>query len=105
MRGASDTRARVIGLLLVWAVVFAASFIVPLFIPPTNVGFLSGFNRVVWWFWLQVAAFVVAIALAISIHRGRAQISSQLAWTGRAPAILQGIEMLAIGALIMRIIY
>ena len=105
MRSMSDARLQVIGIFVLWAIVFAASFIVPLFIPPTNVGFLSGFNRVVWWFWLQVAAFVVAIVLAVSIHKGRSQISSQLAWTGRAPVILQGIEMLAIGALIMRIIY
>ena len=105
MRSASDARSQVIGIFVLWVIVFAASFIVPLFIPPTNVGFLSGFNRVVWWFWLQVAAFVVAIALAISIHIGRAQISSRLAWTGRVPVILGGVEMLAIGALIMRIIY
>ena len=76
MRSTIDARLRVIGILLLWAIVFAASFIVPLFIRPTG-DFLRGFNRIEYWFWFQVAAFVVAIALAISTHIWRAVISSR----------------------------
>ena len=101
MRSRSDARSQVIGILLLWAIVFAASFIVPLFIPPTIEGFLSGFNRVVWWFWLQVAAFVVAIALAIFTHIWRSEISHRLKWTSRVPVMIGGVEMLAIAVLIV----
>ena len=58
MRSTSDARSRVIGILVLWAIVFAASFVVPLFIPATCQSFLCGFNRLAYWFWLQVAAFV-----------------------------------------------
>lgn len=101
MRSASDARSRVIGILLLWAIVFAASFVVPLFIRPTGESFFRGFNRIEWWFWLQVAAFVVAIALAVSTHIWRADISTRLAWSGRVPVILGGVEMLAIAVLIV----
>ena len=101
MRSASDARSRVIGIFLLWAIVFAASFAVPLFIRPTGEMFFRGFNRIEYWFWFQAAAFVVAIVLAISTLIWRAQISSRLAWTGRVPVILGGIEMLAIAVLVV----
>lgn len=105
MRSASDGRSLVIGILAVWAAVFVASFIVPLFIPPACQGFLCGFNRIEWWFWIQVAAFVVAIALAVAAHMWRADISHRLKWACRVPAIFGGIEMFAIGMFIFRITY
>ena len=101
MRSASDARTRVIGILLLWAAVFASSFIVPLFIRPTGESFFRGFNRIEWWFWLQVAAFAVAIALAIAAQMWRAEISRRLKWASRVPAILGGLEMLAIAVLIV----
>jgi hypothetical protein len=101
MRSTSDARSPVIGILLLWAIVFAASFIVPLFITPTSEGFLRGFNLVVWWFWLQVAAFVVAIAVAITAHSRRSELSKRLLWTSRMPVILGGLEMLAIAVIIV----
>ena len=101
MRSTSDARSRVIGILLLWAIVFAASFIVPLFIRPTGEMFLRGFNRIEYWFWLQVAAFVVAIALAIFTHIWRSEISHRLKWTSRVPVMIGGVEMLAIAVLIV----
>jgi hypothetical protein len=101
MRSTSDARLQVIGILLLWAIVFAASFVVPLFIRPTGESFFRGFNRIEYWFWLQVAAFVVAIALAIFTHLWRAEISKRLLWTSRMPVIMGGLEMLAIAALIV----
>jgi hypothetical protein len=35
MHDTSKARSRVIGILLLWATIFAASFVVPLFIPVT----------------------------------------------------------------------
>jgi hypothetical protein len=101
MRSASGARSRVIGVLLLWAAVFAASFIVPLFVTPTSEGFLRGFNRVVWWFWLQVAAFAVAIAAAVAAQASRAEISKRLLWTSRMPVVAGGVEMLAIAVIIV----
>jgi hypothetical protein len=88
MRSASDKRSRVIGTLALWAIVFTASFVIPLFVTPTGESFLRGFNRIVYWFWLQVAAFVVAIVLAISAQTWRKEISKRLLWTSRVPVIL-----------------
>ena len=105
MRIRKDARSRVIGILLLWAVVFAASFIVPLFIPVTCQSFLCGFNRIEYWFWLQVAAFAVSIPLAITAHLSRAEISKPLLWTSRMLVTVGGLEMLAIAALIIRIVY
>jgi len=101
MRSARDARSRVIGILLLWVIVFAASFVVPLFIRPTGEMFLRGFNRIEYWFWFQVAAFAVAIALAIAAQIWRAEISRRLKWTSRMPVILGGVEMLAIAVLIV----
>ena len=101
MLGASDTRARLIGLLLVWAVVFAASFIVPIFIPPTGESFFRGLNRIVYWFWLQVAAFVLAIVIGLWAHARRTDISRRLVWFSRVPLIVAGVEVVAIAATIM----
>ena len=101
MRSASDARSRVMGILLLWAIVFAASFIVPLFIRPTGESFFRGFNRIEYWFWLQVAAFAVAIAAAVAAHMWRAEMSRRLRWTSRVPVILGGVEMLAIAMLIV----
>ena len=101
MRSSRDARSRVIGILLLWAAVFAASFIVPAFVTPTGEGFLRGFNLLVWWFWLQVAAFAVAIALAIAAQIWRAEISKRLLWTSRTPVIVGGLEMIAIAVIIV----
>ena len=65
------------GLLAAWVVTFAASFLLPSFIAPTGDGFFGGFNRIAWWFWLQVAAGVIGIAAAVLVGRDR-QISPRV---------------------------
>ena len=105
MRMTNDARSRVIGILLLWAIVFAASFVVPLFIPVTCQSFLRGFNRIAYWFWLQIAAFVVTIAAAIAAQLWRAEISSRLLWTTRVLQMVASAEMLAFALLIVRIAY
>ena len=69
----SDERGRsVVGtLLVVWAVTFAASFLIPFFIPPTGEGFTRGWNRVAWWFWIQAGAGAVGVAAAVVAGRDR----------------------------------
>ena len=101
MRGASDTRARLIGLLLVWAVLFAASFIVPIFIPPTGESFFRGLNRIVYWFWLQVAAFVLALIIGVWAQVRRGDVSRRFLWASRVPLIVAGAEIFAIAVTIM----
>jgi hypothetical protein len=101
MRGASKARSRVIGILVVWAVVFAASFIVPMFIAPTGESFFRGLNRIAYWFWLQAAAFVLAIIVGVWAHARRSDISRRLVWLSRVPVLLAAAEILAIAATIM----
>jgi hypothetical protein len=105
MRSSMDARSRVIGILVLWAIVFAASFIVPLFIPATCQSFLCGFNRIAYWFWLQIAGFVVTVVAAVAAQIGRAKISRRLLWMCRALLLISGAEMLAFAVLIVRIVY
>jgi len=101
MHGASDARTWVIGILLAWTVVFAASYIAPTFIAPTGDGFMRGFNRVPYWFWGQVAALVLAIAVCVSAHVRRADISRMLVRFSRVPLLVAAAEILALIAVIL----
>jgi hypothetical protein len=96
MRDASVTRTWVIGILLVWAVVFAASFIVPMFIAPTGEFYMRGLNRLNYWFGLQVAALALAIAAWVSAHLRRGEISRRLIWLSRVPVLVAAAEIIAI---------
>ena len=53
MHGASAVRSQVIGILLLWAAVFVASFVVPVFIEPTGEFYMRGLNRLAYWTWSQ----------------------------------------------------
>ncbi len=101
MRDTSDTRSWVIGILLVWALVFAASFVVPMFVAPTGESFFRGLNRIAYWFWLQVAALVLAIILGTWAHARRSEISRSLVWLSRAPLLLAAAEIFALAVTIM----
>jgi hypothetical protein len=92
----STIRSWVIGILLAWIVVFAASFIVPIFVPPTGEFYMRGLNRLNYWFGLQVAAFAIAIAACVSAHLWRAGISHRLVWLSRVPLLVTVAEILAI---------
>ncbi len=101
MRDTSGIRTRVIGILVVWAVVFAASFIVPMVIAPTGESFFRGLNRIAYWFWLQVAAFVLAIIVGVWAHLRRSDISRRLVWFSRVPFLVAAAEIFAIAVTIM----
>ena len=97
----STSRSWVIGILLVWVVVFAASFIVPIFVPPTGESFFRGLNRIVYWFWLQVAALVFAVAASVLAHAKRANISRSLRWLTLLPVSIAA----AVAIFLVSIIY
>jgi hypothetical protein len=90
---------------LVWATVLAASYVVPIFIEPTGESFFRGLNRLVYWFWLQVAAFVLAIVVGAWAHARRTDISRQLLWFSRAPLLVSAVEIIAIAAMLMPAAY
>ena len=93
----STIRSWVIGILVAWIVLFAASFIVPMFIEPTGELYMRGLNRLSYWLWLQLAALVLAIAAAALAYVRRAEISGRLVWTSRVPLLVVAAELLVIG--------
>jgi hypothetical protein len=101
MRGASDARYRVIGLFLVWAVMFAASYAIPLTMEATGDGFTRGLNRFGYWFWPQLIAFVLAIVVWTVAATRRAQLSNGLVWLARLPLIAVAVQVAVFVALVI----
>jgi len=100
MQSASGTRSSVTVILLAWAVLFAASYVVPPFIAPTGEGFFRGFNRVAYWFWLQVVAFVLAAAASVLAHARRADISRSLKRSTLLPLLIAAAEAIFLASII-----
>ena len=100
MRGAGTIRSWVIGILLAWLIVFAASFIVPRFVPPTGEGFMYGFNRIEYWFWLQVTAFVLAVAASVLALVKRTEIARSLRLLTLAPLAIGGAVAIFLASII-----
>lgn len=92
---------RVIGLFLIWSVIFAASYAVPLTMEATGDGFTRGLNRFGYWFWPQAVAFVIAIVIWIVAASRRAQLSNGLMWLARVPLITVGVQIAALVALVV----
>jgi hypothetical protein len=100
IRSSGTIRSWVIGILLTWVAVFAASFIVPMFIAPTGELYMRGLNRLSYWFWLQVAAFVLAVAVWALAQSRRRDISRRLMWLSRVPVLVAAVEVLAVAWII-----
>jgi hypothetical protein len=98
MHGASAARSQVIGILLLWAAIFVASFVVPVFVEPTGESYFRGLNRLAYWFWLQVAAVVLALVVCVWAQVRQADISRRLVWLSRVPLLVAGAEVLALWA-------
>jgi hypothetical protein len=92
----STIRSWVIGIPIAWIVLFAASFIVPMFIEPTGEMYMRGLDRLSYWLWLQVAASVLAVAAAALAYVRRANISGRLVWMSRMPLLVVAAELLVI---------
>ncbi len=74
------------GLLIVWAGVYVASFIIPFSYEATGDGFTRGLNRVGAFFGWQTAAGLLAVWLwPLSRHLGADKATR---WLGRVPVIL-----------------
>jgi hypothetical protein len=101
MRGASDARFRVIGLFLAWAVIFAASYALPMTMEATGDSFTRGLNRLGYWFWPQAIAFVLAIVVWTVAASRSAQLSNALVWLSRLPLIAVAVQVLILIALVM----
>ena len=98
---ASDARYRVIGLVLAWAMIFAASYAVPMSMEATGDGFTRGLNRLGYWFWPQVAAFVLAIVVWTVAAGRRAELSNGLFWLARLPLIAVAVQVAVFIALVI----
>ena len=99
--GSADTvRSWVIGILLVWAAVFAASFLVPIFVPPTGESFFRGLNRLVYWFWLQVAALALGIAAWLLARSNSAEVSRWLKRITLLPLLIAAAEVIFLASII-----
>jgi len=96
MHGAGAARSQVIGFLLLWAAIFVASFVVPVFIEPTGEFYMRGLNRLNYWFGLQVAALVLALVVCVWAQVRQADISRRLIWLSRVPVLVAAAEIVAI---------
>jgi hypothetical protein len=100
MHSTGAIRSWMIGILVAWVVVFAASFIIPTFVPATGDGFVRGLNRLVYWFWFQAAAFVLAIAAAWLAHSRRTEISRTLARFAFVPLLVAAAQIVLLASII-----
>lgn len=74
------------GLLIIWVIVYAASFIIPFSYEATGDGFTRGLNRVAAFFGWQFAAGLIALivwGLKDNLGEGR-----KFKWIGRIPILL-----------------
>ena len=101
MGEASAARVRVVGLFLLWATVFVASYVAPMMITPEGDGFTRGLNRIGYWFWPQVVAFVLAIVVWTMAGARRAQLSNGIVWLARLPLLVIAAQVLILIAVVI----
>ncbi|MGE0044844.1 MAG: hypothetical protein AB7J28_04805 [Hyphomonadaceae bacterium] len=88
--------SRALILFLLWAALFAASFYVFAITPVRDMGFTRGLNRIEAFLPWHAGAILVAL---VSLF-WKAQAESAVArWLRRTPAIVEGLCVLALGAL------
>lgn len=76
---------KILGLVILWLVIFIAAFVVPRFIEPTGSGFTRGMNRLPVLFGLQCLGFILALLTAGLTYSGRAKIAKWLLVAGFVP--------------------
>ncbi|GAB4435931.1 MAG: hypothetical protein Kow0031_17670 [Anaerolineae bacterium] len=96
---------KILVMVLAWAMIFAAGFILPRFIEPTGDGFTRGLNRLPYFFALHCLGLMVALLSAAISLRSKAEIAVWLLVTGFVPlaayALLIGLVVVVyIGAMI-----
>lgn len=85
-------------LVVVWAFIFAAGFVLPRFIEPTGDGFTRGTNRLPYVFALHCLGLIIAIITAGVALRTKAEIAVWLLLTGFVPLV---VYILMIGLLLV----
>ncbi|MEW5958942.1 MAG: hypothetical protein AB1801_14515 [Chloroflexota bacterium] len=76
---------KILGLGILWLVIFLAAFVVPRFIEPTGSGFTRGMNRLPLLFGLHCFGFILALFTAGLTYSSRAKIAKWLLGVGFAP--------------------
>lgn len=92
-------RKVLIGLLVLWAATYLASFIVPALSEATGDGFTRGLNRVTIFFGWQIAAGMMALIVWML---GRSEeVSTSMRWLSRLPGFLAAALLIFIVGVIL----
>lgn len=76
---------KILGLVILWLVIFIAAFVAPRFIEPTDSGFTRGMNRLPVLFGLHCFGFILALFTAGLSYSSRTRIAKWLLVVGFAP--------------------
>ena len=87
-------------LFLVWVGLALLSLLIPVFIEPTDDGFVKGLNQMVPFFSFQAAAFLLSILIAFATFRAREQLSIGLRILGYVPFLFGILVILMIAAIV-----
>lgn len=89
----------VYGLLILWALAYAASFIIPVMTEPSGDGFTRGMNRITAFFGWQMIAGLFGLTVW---YFGRTEAASRVeSWLFRIPLLLAGLLFLFVVGLIL----
>jgi hypothetical protein len=80
-----ENKMKILGLAILWLVVFIAAFVIPRFIEPTGSGFTRGMNRLPFVFGLHFFGLILALISAGITYSSRAKITRWLLVVGLAP--------------------
>ncbi|MBN4078506.1 hypothetical protein JYT96_00705 [Gammaproteobacteria bacterium AH-315-C21] len=87
-------------LFLVWVVLALLSLLIPVFIEPTDDGFVRGLNQIVPFFSFQAAAFLLSILIAFATFRANDQISTGVRVLGYLPVVFGILVILMIAVVV-----
>lgn len=82
---------KILGLVLLWLVLFFAAFVAPRFIEPTGSGFTRGTNRLPLLLGLHCFGFILAIFTAWLTYSSREKIAKWLLVAGFAPITIDAL--------------
>lgn len=76
---------KILGLVIIWLVIFGLAFVAPRLIEPTGSGFTRGLNRLPAFFGMHCLSFILAIGTAIFTFRTRSDLTKFLLISGFTP--------------------
>lgn len=89
-----STRLWILLLFWAWAIAFVGGYVGFWLTSPTDFGFVRGLNRIAPWAWGHAAALGLAAAAWVLVRRRRASLAWGIAFLGRVPVLVMGIEVL-----------